>query len=132
MGAWGPGSFDNDTALDFLGEVEREGVDAVIDLLEQAHDDEPDADIGSSLIAAAELVCAARGRPAANLPKSAARVAEELANEGVEDALVKQLTAAVRAVAARGELFELWMEEDGEAWQAAVADLLARLGHGPN
>jgi hypothetical protein len=69
MGAWGAGAFDNDDALDWLSEL----VDspdfalgrAVLDVTALEYLEAPE---GSAALAAAEVVAAARGHPAALLP----------------------------------------------------------------
>src|SRR5690606_8457907 len=64
--AWGPGTFDNETALDWLGDLELADADYVRDALAgvaEAHDaDELDAHAYRAALAAAEIVAAARGR----------------------------------------------------------------------
>src|SRR5688572_21854583 len=68
MGAWGTGSFDNDSALDFVGDV-VEGGDwqAVMELaLAPVEPGEPIRDEVAA-IAAAEIVAAARGHAAPEL-----------------------------------------------------------------
>lgn len=130
MGAWGAGSFDNDDALDWCAELEAEGLPAAGGALRAAKelaDDYLEAPESSMALAAAEVVAALRGRPAADLPEHvAAWVAAHPDDPG--DDLVRLAREAVDAVAAGSELAELWGEVDDAEWRAAVADLRSRLG----
>lgn len=131
MGAWGPGSFENDDALDWLADLVDGGG---MDVVESAFDGVADAEYleapeASSAVAAAEVVAALAGRPPAELPDEAA---EWVAAHGRPpgDRLMRQARAAIQRVRTDSELKELW-EEDGEGpneWHAAVDDLLRRLG----
>jgi hypothetical protein len=131
MGAWGPGSFENDDAMDWLADlVDGGGMDVVESAFHGVADAEYlEAPEASSAVAAAEVVAALAGRPPAELPDEAA---EWVAAHGRPpgDRLVRQARAAVQRVRADSELKELW-EEDGDGpneWHAAVDDLLRRLG----
>lgn len=128
MGAWGEKPFENDSALDWLGEIDE--VEDLRDTLASIADAEDylDVDDGSAAIAAAEIVAAA---------------CDGKVNRLVEDARTwlgrhgKQLADSDRALAARAikrvlgsdsELAELWDEHgtDNE-WRRDVAGLVARL-----
>src|SRR5688572_29540528 len=65
MGAWGHGSFDNDSALDFLGEIDdAESVLSVVRHVAGASaSDYVDVDDASAVVVAAELVAASTGAP---------------------------------------------------------------------
>jgi Domain of unknown function (DUF4259) len=74
MGAWGVGSFDNDDAADWLNDQLRRSadlrpiqtaLDAVAQLDPTGYLEAPEA---SAAVAAAEVVAALAGDPAANLP----------------------------------------------------------------
>lgn len=132
MGTWGTGSFENDTAMDWLVDFEANdfrlidrtlaGVAAMqaVDYL--------DADEACEVLAAAECVAAAAGFPAANLPDEIHNWV--LANRPIQvkpDYVHMALTAVTR-VRTHSELQELWAEtDDYEAWNTAVADLQTRL-----
>ena len=136
MGAWGTGNFDNDDALDWVWDFEAQGPAA----LEQAFEAVLDADYAeapdaSSALAAAEVLAAVKGKPAAGLSEELQSAIEKYkdAVAGVEG-LTERAQRAVQAVLADSELKELWEEgETPEAqehlkqWQATVADLAARL-----
>jgi hypothetical protein len=66
MGAWGPGSFENDSALDWVSELEQfDDLHLVVSTLEQAIDDDlirygdgfVDTNNVDTAIAAAESCC---------------------------------------------------------------------------
>ncbi|MFZ6874080.1 DUF4259 domain-containing protein [Undibacterium sp. Di27W] len=69
-GAWGPGSFENDTALDWVASCIRKpgiaALEAALTLPAQSQTIEDDD--GIPAIAAAEVVAAAMGKPARQLP----------------------------------------------------------------
>lgn len=129
MGAWGAGSFDNDEALDWLAQApDVAGLAGLFGeaSAEFAQSGELDATTASRVLAAAELVAAARGHGLEGLPGDAVTLARALGKP--EPALVEQAREAVSAVLGGSELAELWAESDepGE-WSRAVTSLVARL-----
>jgi hypothetical protein len=132
MGAWGHGSFENDTASDWLYDLQGDpsllsrALEAVADADADAYLDVDDC---APALAAAELVAAAQGRGEDRLSDSAQ---EWLGAHRGEAAL--DLGLAHRAVTRafeRSELRELWDENgpDNE-WHADVRELLRRLSPG--
>jgi hypothetical protein len=129
MGAWSHESFGNDDAMDWIAELEAEGLPAASGALAAIEEIAPEyleAPICASALAAAEVVAGLRGRPAAQLPQEVRQWIAENPGDPGELAAVAQ--RAVDAIASKSELRELW-EESGEfeTWRAAVADLRARL-----
>lgn len=124
MGAWGAGSFENDTALDFAAEIES------VDAIAAAFDAEPgetiDADAACRIVAAAECVAAMLGRPSDDLPED---LADRLAGFGKpERALLEAARNHVSMVISRSELTELWAEADNPAdFNLAMTGLIDRL-----
>ena len=137
MGAWGSGSFENDTAMDWA-----EGVQSVDDArkpferlreVTDANDggEEPmlDSDFACELIAAAETVAMMLGRRSAAFPSE---LAQRLATAGEpHNLLFHQARNAVLHVMRSSELAELWEEgnPDGEPneWLAEMTRLIDRL-----
>jgi hypothetical protein len=130
MGAWGVGHFDNDDAGDWLIDFEDaksltpvesifDEVDASLDYL--------DAGIASMGLVAAEIVAAAAGNAASDLPDSTAEAVAGLTSRP-DPELVARARVAVEKIGAESELRELWEETDdfGE-WQSKVAGLVHRL-----
>jgi hypothetical protein len=133
MGAWGEGSFENDTALDWvwdltestdLGVVER-AISYVLDC-----GDYLDADAGCIGLAAAEVVAALRKRPVDGLPEE---VSEWIQTRRItpSERLVKDSLAAIARIRDddASELRELWGEDDAPPteWYSVLDDLVRRL-----
>lgn len=133
MGTWGAGNFENDTALDWVWKLQESADLAVVeaaiaDVLDCS--DDLDADLGSIGLAAAEVVAALRGKPAAELPEEVAHWVG-LHSMIPCDALVRDCLAAVHKIRNDdiSELKELW-EEEGDLpleWYAVLGNLAARL-----
>lgn len=137
MGAWGSGSFENDTAMDWAGDVQSiDDVRAPFERLKRdtdAHGVEPelvvDADFACELLAAAECVAFMLGRRGRDFPDD---LAERLADPGEPDNLsFHQARNAVLHVLRLSELAELWeesaTESDGNPWIAELTGLIDRL-----
>ncbi len=144
MGAWGPGSFDNDVASSWAEDLlDSGGIDMVRDTLTTAAKCPPDeyleSDEGSEAIAAAEVVAAALGRPVKTIemgtsgPHALAwgRGHQALGKEEWTDLAVEALD---RIEAPESELAELWDAEEGtgagmssQQWHSEVEDLRNRL-----
>jgi hypothetical protein len=137
MGTWGAGSFANDIAADWAGDLVEDGTpETVREALTSAADspagDYLDADEGAEAIAAAEVVAAAAGRPCESDAYSEEAIAwagrpAELRDEAF---VTLALRALDRVAADDSELRDVWFEdgdESGREWTAAVDDLRARL-----
>jgi hypothetical protein len=130
MGAWGPKSFENDGALDWIGEVIEDGgvelVAAALDAVIEGKTEYLEGDVCEEGIAAAEILAAAGGAPAGDLPEDARSWAA--AQPKPDATLYAKAVEAMAAVREKSELRELW--EDSEhfaAWNAAMDDLDKRL-----
>jgi hypothetical protein len=129
-GAWGEGSFENDDALDWVATcAESKSILPVRDVLERAlrgkYLDAPD---GSSAVAAAEVVAAAKGKPNPKLPAEL----RAWLNRQRAQALLPLAPLAIRALTRvrdpkTSELRGLWDEAKPAKWLAAMADLESRL-----
>ena len=137
MGAWGSGSFENDTAMDWAASVQSvEDVRKPLERLKEVTDANDsgeelilDSDFASELIAAAETVAMMLGR---RIPDFPGDLAQRLAAAGQPDNLLfHQARNAVLHVMRKSELAELWEEvaEDGEAneWLMEMTRLIDRL-----
>jgi hypothetical protein len=132
MGAWGPGPFENDDALDWIGELAASSALATVEDaldLPAASADFPEAPECSVAVAAAETVAAMQGKPSDDLPDTVAtfvRVAKK-----PTASLVEAASSAVARVLEKSELRELWEESDDYAgWRASLIDLQRRLRAG--
>lgn len=134
MGAWGHQNFENDSAMDFVGDfIELPTVDAIKDALSFVIDagreeEYIEVDESSAALVAAEIVAAALGQVAPDMPEEL-QAAIQKTGLTVDDKLVKKAQKAVKQVLNESELQELW-QEGGEPneWQLIQAGLLKRLG----
>jgi len=132
MGAWGYGIFENDMALDWVGDLE--GADSAEFLQEtfEAIPDDPqdfvESDESDSALAAGEVVAAILGRPLAlGLPEDITTWIATHQPQASEK-LVKEALRAVRRVAHQSESRDLWDDADlVDNWMTAVNDLIQRL-----
>jgi hypothetical protein len=130
VGAWNFGPFDNDDALDFLGELRHFEDSSVIAIaLRHAADNNGylEAPEASAAVAAAEIVAGLRGHAISELPEAAStwigNHADLLTNE-----LLPLATASVERVRSRSELQELWADsEHFPQWERSLDDLIQRL-----
>ncbi len=146
MGTWGTKSFENDTAGDWLLDVECRAleeisksilldIDIVLDFLLKTHETDIaiDSELGSEAVAALELLCCLKKDPLAK-----AELSPELANL-LDISAEHMVTVPPEAISKakqvldiienpQSELFELWQESPNfTKWQEAMCDLRARL-----
>ncbi|RAK70116.1 DUF4259 domain-containing protein [Hymenobacter edaphi] len=130
MGTWDYHNFDNDAAADFAEDFRKSPNEAVLyEALATAAEEEGylETDEASQALAAAELVAAIIGKPAADIPVGLLPATTQLDADGQED-LQELAIEAVEAVLKGSELQELWAESDNyAAWQALQQNLLERL-----
>ena len=129
MGSWGYRTFEDDTALDWIGEFQQApSLAAVEEAIEAALGGDFIDDLaGAQALAAAEVVAALHGHPSDLLPEPVARWA---ADQPPPDAgLLERAAQAVTAVFQESELREIWEDADGlDPWQEAIDELRSRLG----
>jgi hypothetical protein len=127
MGAWGPGNFENDGALDWVGDLAKakDGWALIRSVLKSA--DTPSDSLGEFVLAAGECVAICRGKPPGNPPPAelAAWCAHHRSAYS-EEVRVLALRA-VQRVRADSELKDLWSESEDSDWDDVVADLERRL-----
>ena len=128
MGAWEAGPFENDTALDWVADLERTGAQAVRTALSVAADGYVEAPLGEEAVAAAEVVASALGEPGQNLPEPVRRWLATNAGEILRDDVTLARGAIKRVVSEDSELKELWIDDaEDEFWPKAMEDLQRRL-----
>lgn len=132
MGAWGTGSFQNDSASDWFYMVE-EAVEpglVIASALDEALAEAGylELDSASAAIAGAELLASCADHASDDLPDHVRRWVTEHSHEP-HAAEIEQAVRAVERVRAESELRELWDDEQGpeNSWLGAVDDLVARL-----
>ena len=133
MGAWGVGTFENDSAADWLAHIpaalpQTLGLTfrPVVAIEPDLYLEEPEA---SEALAAAEVVAAMRGHPGeavANRPE-VGEWAQEHAS-WLQPDLERDALVAVDRIRSSSELHDLWSEtEEYESWLAVLDDLRDRL-----
>ena len=130
MGAWGHGAFQNDDALDFLGDLRDEGSWASAqeeirriadDAADGGYIEAPDACV---LLAAGALAAHQRGKPVAEWSDEVPAGAYPACPDGVVGVVAGLLPRVIRGP--ESELRALWEETDDlDAW---VAECEAVLG----
>jgi hypothetical protein len=134
MGAWGSGSFENDTAMDWVASVRSlADVHGPFDRLKALGEvGEPgpiDADLASEVVAAAETVAMLMGRTIPGFPGD---LRKRLADAGEPDNfLYHRARDALLQVLRNSELALLWeegaAENDINAWNVEITALFDRL-----
>lgn len=136
MGAWGPGSFQNDDALEFVAQFEdAPSWETVLSFLVKvaeagaAYVEAPEA---GEAVAAAEIVAARMGAPALDLPQEVAILAMTMIPPPPQ--AVDAARRAVVRVMDNSELAQLWSQDEARGigqtspdWLQALEDLLGRL-----
>jgi hypothetical protein len=127
MGAWGSGSFENDAAGDFVGEVVDGGGVRVVRAALKSFD-VGDEESGVRAVAAAEIIAAANGAPVKGL---VGEVIEWLGarkrNFAASDAVLA--LDVVKRVADEGSALGVVWSESGDVsgWRVGLVDLVGRL-----
>lgn len=130
LGAWGERALDNDHALDWLWDLDEARVEHQLNELFIRAVEAPRGDLsvgeGEEVMAGAEVVASAGGRPPEHLPKDCARAAGWI--KGLSGDLVDQAIAAVDRVEAESGLRDAWDDSGGSRkWRDAVQELRERL-----
>jgi hypothetical protein len=135
MGAWGAGTFDNDTATDWsygLEDVDdlslvRETIEGVL----AAGSTELDAGEAMEGLAACEVVARLKGNHGVQnvYTEIADQWVKQHASLSVTNLIEPALAAIDRILTEPSELLELWQEDDPGEWLADVAGLRARVAN---
>jgi hypothetical protein len=132
MGVWGTGNFDNDTALDWVFELEETNdLSLIVETIEAVFiEDYIDSDVGAEALIAIEAIVRLKGNfgvensYAEDLDNWVKSHSLEVSSELIE----KSKKALELIVSDKSELYELWGEtEDFEAWKNEINDLRVRL-----
>lgn len=132
MGTWGKGSFENDSAADFMNEVIQDGDFALREAFDVVLDVDTDdlvAEEGMRAIAAAEILAAVLTGDTSKITDAGLRTWIQNANKTSLANLRSLASEALdRILAPQSELPELWEEtEDDGAWLADVQRLRSSL-----
>lgn len=125
MSAWGTGPFENDAALDFVGEIDSiERLAREVRFLDTS--EEIGADQASRIVVVAECVAAMRGHPHKDMPQDLALKLAEFGALG--DDVFDNARDAVSVVISSSELSDLWAASpDRGDFNRAITDLIDRL-----
>lgn len=129
MGAWGPESFANDDALDWIAELEQaEDTGLLEDTLSAAIDeaDYLEVDAAGRAVAAAEVVAALAGLPGNHLPEEVTAWVRAHRRDVHNDLIALALRSLDR-VRRDSELAELWAEGGTPEWDTVIVELRSRL-----
>ena len=131
MGAWGTNNFENDDALDWIGdfcdEPNQDALSNAFASVSEIGDDYLEAPESSMALAAAEIVAALKNSPSSDLPEDAKTCIDTL-DFKASDELISEALKAIKRVKSDSELKELWEEtEDFPEWNGIVDNLIMRL-----
>ncbi len=130
MGAWGIGNFDNDEAADWTFQLDKfDGTAIITATLEEITNADDYLDVGECAIAlaAAEVVAALKGHPAADLPEEVSYWIS-YREPRWDSRLVEIARKAVTRIKTDSELQVLFEESaEYEGWLAVQENLLQRL-----
>lgn len=125
-------SFDNDDArewlLELIGSTDFDALKEAFELVEEEYEEDDYVEATEALpaVAAAEVVAALAGEPAADLPKVVK--AWVAGKPEPSPKLMKRARRAVEVILTHSEVREAWEESDQlPQWKAAMLDLMARL-----
>lgn len=129
-GAWGTGSFENDTASDWVYEIENtKGSEVLLSTIKEVFKtDYKDVDVCTNAIAAAEVIASIKDGDSNNLPESLVKWVAS--NKSIyEPEMAKFALKAVEACISttNSELAQLWSEGDPSGWVAQINKLESRL-----
>jgi hypothetical protein len=126
---WGVGSFENDDAAGWLAKLGPITRDDLTKIFLHAADNPGylEAPYASVAVAAAEVIAALNGSPAAVVPREIVEWTKRN-REGSTPDLKALAIRALERVRRNSELKDLWLEADGlNDWTAAIHDLQIRL-----
>ena len=130
MGAWGVGIYENDTAADWIAELESVGASVIGSSLRVAlEDDYLDADAGSRALAAADVIGRLRVGAGGGIGPEPVLSWVGSHPGDPSDGLLRLAERAVdRVLGEQSELAALWAETDDlAAWRATTQIVVGRL-----
>ena len=126
MGAWGIKTFENDTSLDWLFDLEESTDLSTVELaLSEADADYIEASEGCNILAVAEIILALQDKARPGLPEEAEKWVLENKNLDATHLNIKAAEAVDKILSKASELNELWQEaeEDYQAWVEDVTQI---------
>jgi hypothetical protein len=127
MGAWGTGNFDNDTACDWVYELqETDDVSLVRNTLADVGEDYLDSDVACMALAACEVIARLKGQwgPRNSYTEDVDKWVEAHPQKVPADLVQQAVKVIDRILGPESELSELWKDGDtADEWQKVVDDL---------
>jgi hypothetical protein len=129
-GAWGVGSFENDSAMDWVYELEQSKSSSLLNVtfgLVQG-DGYLEVDSCSAVMAAAEIVAAMKSKSYIKLPKNVKTWAK-LNATALNAELVSKAKASIAYCTnqSNSELAQLWQESSEKEWFNNISELNSKL-----
>jgi len=126
MGAWGMKPFENDSACDWIYDLQETGLKSIEDTFtwEKEDDDYLDSSIGTEIIAAAEVLYGIKNGPREGVPDEVLAEIRKYESNQAEYLYNKCVKAIDRVMGEDSELFDLW-EETGEDFDIWLNDVQA-------
>ena len=122
--------FKNDTAVDWLGDLEEQPQIETVTIARgdaAGEDDYLEASAGCEALVAAELVAYALGRPPSEPEERLLALATDMPGLREHAALAAQAVTLIGG-SEQSELYDLWREDgDNDVWDALITDLGNRL-----
>lgn len=134
MGAWGTGSFENDTAVDWTYGLEGKSdllyIEAALDKVLAAGADYLEAPDAEEAIAAAEAVARLQGKFGIQdaYTETVDKWVSSISIKPTPELVTKGRLVLLRIQEPPSELLELWSESaEAEKWREALSELAARI-----
>ncbi len=124
MGAWGMKPFENDSACDWVYDLQESGLKIIEDTFtwEKEEDDYLDSSFGTEIIAAAEVLYGIKNGPREGVPDEVLTEIRKYKSNQAEYLYTKCIKAIDRVTGEDSELFDLW-EETGENFEVWLNDV---------
>jgi hypothetical protein len=132
MGTWGRGTFDDDTACDWLDELQVAG--DLISFLKNSITGSPideylEYDSCIAILGAAEIIAGVLAGPRSDLHEDALEIIHQLDSDTVRPLARLAAEGVSRVLQKNSELDELWSENEEEypLWRTSLEELERRL-----
>ena len=131
MGAWGAGHFENDTALDWVYELEESKDEKILwNAIEAVMSEEyVDSDVAVEALAALEVAAGLKGRQSTDLPEEVEKWLSKNGSLKLPDNYYGRAKEAMeKIIGTESELKDLWEESESfDEWLTEVKNLQTRL-----
>jgi hypothetical protein len=132
MGTWGHRNFENDSALDFVDQVEQRGIgrieEAIKAVANYPQDDHLKEDVCTAALVAIEFIAAAKGNQSEDFPENAEDWLQNINPEPLLGTDGQLLSKVIDRVRRNSGLRNSWNEKkDPAQWLAVLSDLEKRV-----